>query len=170
MRRGRVSRFYVYTLSDPRSGDVFYVGKGSGLRMYQHAVEARVSSNGNRAKLDRIRDIQGAGFEPLAAKVAEYDSERDALDHEADLIASLPGLTNIMSGGVCQSLTPEEAARRAIEREATRLARNLEKTAADLRAWLKRVDRWPGVSCPGTRNGDQLAEDIVSAIRSLVAQ
>jgi hypothetical protein len=138
--------------------------------MYQHALEARTNSNGNRAKLDRICAIQGDGLEPIAAKVAEYEVERDALNHEADLIASLPGLTNIMSGGVCQSLTPEEVARRAAERDARRLAERLEQTAAELRDWLKRVDRWPGVTCPGVRNGDQLAEDILSAIRSIVAQ
>jgi hypothetical protein len=56
--------WYVYLLGDPRSGAVFYVGKGSGNRAYQHGAEARDRADQpdlQKAKHERILDIEGAG-------------------------------------------------------------------------------------------------------------
>ncbi|AHI27618.1 hypothetical protein H845_3717 (plasmid) [Komagataeibacter xylinus E25] len=39
--------YYVYRLVDPRNGETFYVGKGKGNRVFQHAVGARVEKEGN---------------------------------------------------------------------------------------------------------------------------
>ncbi len=36
----RIGPFYVYLLVDPRNGEVFYVGKGTGARPLAHGVEA----------------------------------------------------------------------------------------------------------------------------------
>lgn len=84
--------YYVYTLSDPRTGTVFYVGKGKGGRIDQHEREAL---RGVRSpKCDRIREIQAAGLQIIKAKVARFASERAAYAHESQLINSLPGLTN----------------------------------------------------------------------------
>ena len=41
----RFGRFYVYTLRDPAAGRVFYVGKGTGRRMFQHFVNATTSGD-----------------------------------------------------------------------------------------------------------------------------
>ena len=41
-------KYYVYELIDPRNGEVFYVGKGSGKRAYKHE---RAVMNGNRESL-----------------------------------------------------------------------------------------------------------------------
>ena len=35
-----VNKYYVYRLIDPRNLQTFYVGKGCGDRVYQHAKEA----------------------------------------------------------------------------------------------------------------------------------
>lgn len=35
-------RYYVYVLVDPRDNRIFYVGKGTGNRVYQHAQAALV--------------------------------------------------------------------------------------------------------------------------------
>lgn len=56
--------YYVYALSDPRDGQVFYVGKGKGDRVFQHAVHARKVSDSEPTgvlKLDTIRAIHSAG-------------------------------------------------------------------------------------------------------------
>jgi len=37
--------YYVYLLKDPETDKVFYVGKGTGNRIFQHLKEAAVSSN-----------------------------------------------------------------------------------------------------------------------------
>src|SRR4051794_1944331 len=58
--------YYVYALIDPRNEAIFYVGKGKGDRVYQHARHAKkVARSESRAelKLGRIQDIHHAGFD-----------------------------------------------------------------------------------------------------------
>ncbi len=58
--------FYVYRLIDPRNGETFYVGKGKGNRLYEHAAAnsvADVDYGLASAKIDRIRAIHLGGFE-----------------------------------------------------------------------------------------------------------
>ena len=38
---------YVYRLIDPRNGETFYVGKGKGNRVFQHAAGALKNGKGN---------------------------------------------------------------------------------------------------------------------------
>lgn len=163
--------FYVYTLTDPRDGAVFYVGKGKGLRAWQHASDARKGRKGNKRKTQRVLDIQAAGLEPLVCRVAEYEIEADAFEHEAELIATIPGLTNILARGGGWALTPEEASRRAIER-ANRIKRQkAEKSRSWLKSWLAWVETWPnGGTFPGLKNGDELAAEFINTVRSLVVR
>ena len=165
-----MARFYVYELKDPRDDSVFYVGKGQRMRAWQHAADVRKERGSNDRKLSRIRDIHAAGFEPIVRKVAEYDDEADAFAHEADLIASTSGLTNILASGGGWSITPEEAERRAEER-ATRIAdRKLAASKAWLTNWLKVADTWPGVTFPNLKDGDAKAKEFVTLLRGLLAQ
>ena len=53
---------YVYTLVDPRDNHIFYVGKGSGNRVYQHAQAVLVDDSPN-LKLSTIREIKGLGVD-----------------------------------------------------------------------------------------------------------
>jgi uncharacterized protein len=46
---------YVYTLTDPRTRKVFYVGKGQGNRVFAHAQMALADAT-TADKLERIRD------------------------------------------------------------------------------------------------------------------
>jgi uncharacterized protein len=53
-------KWYVYRLIDPRNGETFYVGKGWGDRIFQHAKGALTSSGDEDAtdlKSQRIKDI-----------------------------------------------------------------------------------------------------------------
>lgn len=95
------NRFYVYTLIDPRCGGVFYVGKGTGRRMFAHEAEWRRGEAVNAGKFSRIDSIKLAGLEVGKKIVAAHLTEDEAFQRERDLIASLlPGgrLTNIASG------------------------------------------------------------------------
>ena len=38
-------KWYVYRLVDPRSGETFYIGKGKGNRVFQHAKGALSASD-----------------------------------------------------------------------------------------------------------------------------
>ncbi|GHU70473.1 hypothetical protein FACS189450_04980 [Spirochaetia bacterium] len=64
---------YVYALKDPRDGKVFYVGQGTGARVFSHFNEAR----------DRLKDDQ-----PASSKVLRIlDIWRDDADVEWSIIA-----------------------------------------------------------------------------------
>jgi len=91
--------WYVYELIDPRSGEVFYVGKGKGNRIDEHEKEAQ---NGYPSyKCNKIRSIWEDGHEIIKQKVAEFWDEDAAYEHEEERIVSigLDNLTNITGGG-----------------------------------------------------------------------
>lgn len=93
------NKFYVYELIDPVDEVVFYVGKGSGERAYQHAKDARAGKIGNGFKHAKIIAIQGAGFDVKVKFVATELSEREALRIERQMIHALKDtLTNIAMG------------------------------------------------------------------------
>ncbi len=54
--------FYVYALVDPRDKKIFYVGKGSGDRVFQHAEDS-LNENDESLKLSTIRNIHSANME-----------------------------------------------------------------------------------------------------------
>lgn len=76
---------YVYVLTDPRDGRIFYVGKGKGGRVYQHAAHARKvpGETGKELKLDRIRAIHRAGLE-VEVNILRHDlTKEEAFEVEA---------------------------------------------------------------------------------------
>ena len=58
---------YVYRLIDPRNGETFYVGRGNGNRVFQHAacITEGMSKEGLSEKSDKIRKIKNAGLEVI---------------------------------------------------------------------------------------------------------
>ena len=52
--------FYVYSLIDPRNNKIFYIGKGSGNRVFQHC-EAALQEDEESLKLNLIRVIFASG-------------------------------------------------------------------------------------------------------------
>ncbi|MDX1991652.1 MAG: hypothetical protein SF029_04655 [bacterium] len=91
--------YYVYLLIDPETEKVFYVGKGTGNRVFAHANDALESPTPGE-KLDRIRDILSKG------KAVDYIihrhglTEKEAFEVEAALIdyIGLDALTNQVHG------------------------------------------------------------------------
>ena len=93
---------YVYTLTDPRNGMPFYVGKGVGRRCHFHAWEAK-NSDKQTYKLNKIRKIQNLGLDIVVRKVEENVSHEQAKELECFLIAEMRefgiDLTNLTDGG-----------------------------------------------------------------------
>lgn len=91
--------YYVYLLKDPSSKEIFYIGKGTGNRIFAHLNEA-VSEITENAKLDRIRMIHARGQEVEHIIHRHGLTEKEVFEVEAALIdfVGLPDLTNVVSG------------------------------------------------------------------------
>jgi len=87
----RYPRYYVYHLIDPRTNEVFYIGKGIKDRA------ATSSQGGNMAKDARIMDIEDAGHVVAWRIVKYFPDELSALMYESLSIHTTPGLTNSAS-------------------------------------------------------------------------
>jgi hypothetical protein len=92
--------YYVYTLAYPAKmgGKVFYVGKGSKSRVKNHMAEARKGVQS--VKCDIIRQIWARDGQVVERKVAWFDTEKEAYEHEKSLIISLgiENLANLATG------------------------------------------------------------------------
>jgi hypothetical protein len=94
------NRFYVYELSDPRTGVTFYVGKGCGNRAHHHVAEVRCGRVKNAHKHKVISDIIAAGLSPVVTIISERLNEQEAFSLERDRIRfyGFRQLTNIQPG------------------------------------------------------------------------
>jgi hypothetical protein len=95
-------KWYVYRLIDPRNGETFYVGKGQGDRVFEHAKRALAASEDEKAKelkFQQIEDIRAAGLE-VAHVIHRHgiEDENVAFQIEAALIDAYLGLANKMTG------------------------------------------------------------------------
>lgn len=101
--------FYVYALARP-NGKPFYVGKGSGRRVYDHEAEAR--RNCRCHKCNVIRKIWKSGGEVQRYILLTTDNEQEAFAYEIETIAlyGRKNLCNVTDGGEGPS-NPSEAVR-----------------------------------------------------------
>lgn len=92
-------KVYVYRLIDPRNGETFYVGKGRGNRVFQHALGIAAEHQGELPeKLDRVRAIRLAGLDVAHVIHRHGLDDAQAFEVEAALIDAYPGLANRQSG------------------------------------------------------------------------
>ena len=95
--------YYVYGLIDPRTNQVFYIGKGTGNRVFEHEKESLNSPNSEKMKLKTISEIKALGLSVKKIIINSNLTEPEAFAAEAALInafnyVSDVGLTNIVAG------------------------------------------------------------------------
>lgn len=138
------AKWYVYTLLDPRDGQIFYVGKGTGNRVHQHEKDAARPETVCSKKIRKIKDIWAAELEVGRQFCAYFWDEQAAYDHETDLIEEigLERLTNVLPGGqkAWERRKQERASRRPQEAWYAVLAKDGSRTRAlyaRFADWLK---------------------------------
>lgn len=93
---------YVYRLIDPRDFQTFYVGRGTGNRVFQHAKDELKNIDKDEdelsLKLKQIRDIRNAGKEVICMIHRYGLTLEQAKEVESALIDCYPGLTNKVGG------------------------------------------------------------------------
>lgn len=110
----QLNGFYVYALIDPRNNQIFYIGKGIDNRVFSHEAESGKSPKSEKAKLQRIQQIEGAGYDVKRLIVNWGLTEAEAFAAEATMInlmnfISPEILTNAVAGHhVHESLTVED--------------------------------------------------------------
>ena len=95
--------YYVYGLIDPRNKQIFYIGKGTKNRVFEHEKESKGSSESEKLKLKTISEIKDAGLEVHKIIINSNLTEEEAFAAEASLInafnyVSDARLTNIVAG------------------------------------------------------------------------
>ena len=87
--------YYVYVLRDPSNGDVLYVGKGKGARMYAHFLEAEGLDDEERTfKHDALAELERRGHKPedIARVIACDLDENEAFAVESFALKFVYGL------------------------------------------------------------------------------
>ena len=97
--------YYVYRLIDPRNGQTFYVGKGTGNRVFKHVkcaidyydgVEGTSDDDPNKLRI--IKEILDEGLDVIHIIQRWNLTEKEAFEVESALIDTYQGLSNIQSG------------------------------------------------------------------------
>ena len=80
--KSTTKNWYVYFLIDPRTNEIFYVGKGTGKRCHCHVSDAKHGRGLNPAKERRINEILHAGFDVKVHIFQKFTSEAEAFDFD----------------------------------------------------------------------------------------
>lgn len=118
--------YYIYALKDPRTSPArpFYIGKGTGVRAWDHTLRADSTSKGKR-----IAEIKTSNQKVVTTVLANDLTEAQALKLEAELIAAFG--TESTGGLLTNSVVPGGTSRKE-KRDITIPAGSVEKAQIGL--------------------------------------
>jgi hypothetical protein len=113
--------FYTYELIDPISMEPFYVGKGKGMRCFEHMNKTLLRHHSHKTHV--IKQILTKGLQVIVSIVLASITQKECLEHEATLIQKYGrringgSLTNILEGGLHSGSVPMSDERREQQRQ-----------------------------------------------------
>ena len=123
--------FYVYSLIDPTTNKVFYIGKGKGNRLYKHVNDVKNGRHPNKRNkylFNTINKILTGGFDVRYLKIQEGLTEQEAFVKEKRVISDI-GLENLCNfhpggkgGNHPAAQTPEAIDKRASKMRGRKLS------------------------------------------------
>ena len=93
--------YYVYSLANPETGDVFYIGKGTRARCYQHLKDTMETTR-NKRLTGHIQKLKARGIEPIVVKIKEKVLNR------SKMYSVSSGDRNHHKGFKCRKKNPDE--------------------------------------------------------------
>lgn len=90
-------KYYVYTYKNPSTNEIFYVGKGSGDRLYRHLAYT-LETTYNKRFTTYLLELKAKGLAPTIEKYAEDLEEQEAYSIETSLIKNI-GRMGLDDGG-----------------------------------------------------------------------
>jgi hypothetical protein len=97
--------YYVYCYIDPRTNEIFYIGKGKKNRKYSHLNET-LKNTCNKRKFLKIQEIIQSNQQPIIKELASFENEKDAYNFEISLIKKY-GRIDLDEGGILTNMTVE---------------------------------------------------------------
>jgi hypothetical protein len=115
-------KYYIYELIDPRNNEIRYVGKTNNPKhRYSHHIYCSKHNKRTSHCVSWIKSLLKENLEPIQITKEEFDSEKECLDREVQLISEYRKkgirLTNLTDGGEGQSgrVMSEETKRKISE-------------------------------------------------------
>lgn len=80
-------KYYIYALICPITNKIFYIGKGSGNRVFEHTMEADKFQDSKKYKLEKINELKSKGLSPKYVILKHgIEDEKLAYEYEATMI------------------------------------------------------------------------------------
>lgn len=141
--------YYVYALKDPRTNPakIFYIGKGTGSRAWDHVINIDDTRKGAY-----IKEIIDSGKNVIVTQLVEDLTELQALKIESELIPSFGTLDT--GGSLYNTVIPTGTILRRIQRDINVPSGVVEKTQIGIKLIKDAIEEFAEANPKGITNSD----------------